>query len=146
MKTTLLLILALAIPACAQTAKPKKQQQKKKEVAIQWCDPSFGASMTDGWHQYVCVPDKNGPAGKRGHWDEDKQAEAEIARVQQHKYELARALTTRVLTAKELQEVLDYGPDIFTQNMVPFYQKDIDEQFVTALKIQVELRAMASQH
>lgn len=113
---------------------------------------------------HKCVFDASVPAGKKGHWVEDKEAEArQIAKekkqreLAEHQSELKKALTTRVLTEKELDEVLAIGPALNTSAQATYYpmdggtyyfnpartQGDDDNQwFADALKIQYEIRML----
>lgn len=56
--------------------------------------------------------------------------------------ELARALTTRILTDGEMKEVLEIGPDIFVYPGFPYYEKDVNDKFINALAIQTQLVAL----
>jgi hypothetical protein len=120
-----------------------RAEQKRREADANWCDPSEIWGMSDGWHQYHCVADAKGPAGRTGHVEENKEAEEYLAKQQAHTADLANALTTRVLTAAEMKEVLQQGSDIFVRPMQSFRQEDVDRQYLTALDIQRELRLTA---
>lgn len=59
---------------------------------------------------------------------------------EKHKADLQHALVSRVLTDSEMEEVLNQGAYLFTKNMVPYMQKDVDEQYYKALQQQFRLR------
>lgn len=113
---------------------------KRRQEDAMWCDPNSMGGRSDGYHQYHCVPDDKGPEGRKGRVEEDKKAEAEVDKYEQHKFQLASYLTTRVLTDAEYKEVLALGSDIYVRNMQPFYQQEIDQRFEHALRVQELLR------
>lgn len=117
-----------------------RAEDKRRQEDARWCDPSTMLGLGDGYHQYYCKPDPNGPPGRKGRIAENVEAEKALVEAQARIDALAAALTTRVLSPAEMKQVLHWGPQIFVHPMEPYSQEDIDERYVTALKIQNELR------
>jgi hypothetical protein len=117
-----------------------------------WCNPNDSSSGGGGsfgaGRLYVgkCVPDSAGPAGRKGHVEEDIEAEKEwekqLNEDRMHRFSLRQASLTRVLTDAEMKEFLGTGSDIFVDYGIPFRQEEVDRQFEHALHIQTELLAM----
>jgi hypothetical protein len=131
-------VLAVTITGCT----PKTKVTQKQDTGMEWCNPTlYGGVSVDG-HIFHCVTDSNGPAGDKGHVEEDIRAELVEERQYQHQKALADALTTRVLTDKEMNEVLKMGSSIYISPEQPYSQDDLDHRFVSALMIQTQLRLM----
>ena len=113
-----------------QNTKPAVKSSKSKQE----CDPKEMWESSNGYQQFTCSPE--------GKVVEDKGAEASLAKAESHRQELAIALRTRILLPAEMAEVLSYGPNLFVQNMQPYFQDTIDKEFNEALEIQRQLRTM----
>jgi hypothetical protein len=74
--------------------------------------------------------------------DTTEETQQFLAKAQERKSALIDAARSRLLTPSETQELLDYGPDIFTQPMVPYLQADIDKRFDELLLQQARLKAL----
>jgi uncharacterized protein YukE len=78
--------------------------------------------------------------GVRVYSDTTKETQELEGRRNSHKAELAHALVSRCLSAKEFEEVTSYGYNLYTQNMVPFMEADMQSRFNAALQTQQILR------
>jgi len=59
------------------------------------------------------------------------------------KRDLAFALVSRVLTTKEMEQVKNYGIDLYTQDMVPYNDLEVTKKLNDALLQQFKLRIAA---
>lgn len=125
-----------------------RAEAKRRREDAMWCDPNSGFGMSagffldgrDGVRQYHCVPNDKGPEGRKGRIEENKEAEKVMEVEQERIDKLSEALTRRVLTDTEYKEVLDRGSDIYLHNLESYSQKEIDERFEHALRVQEILR------
>jgi len=134
------IIIALLLVSSIGCTSRIRQITAQKDA--QWCNPEALGGLNNGYQQFYCKPNDNGPEGRKGQWEEDVEAEKQVAVHEAHLYALASALTTRVLTIKEMNEVLQLGSRIFIHSMQPYRQEEIDERYIMALKIQAQLREM----
>jgi len=146
------IIIALLLASSIGCTSQSKQIAVKKDAPVQkyihaledrqWCDPKTAGGATNGRQYFYCKPDSNGPEGRKGRITEDVESEQYLNAQEQHKSELADALVTRVLSPKEMKEVLKYGSSLFVRNMQPYRQEEVDQEYLMALKIQAQLREM----
>jgi hypothetical protein len=122
--------LTFAIVLFFLTATSSTDPKPKRE-----CDPEHDLGRTDGRYQYECSPE--------GKWVENVVLSTALAKVEEHKAQLAWALRSRVLTDEEMGEVATQGSWLLIPDGVSFYQADVDRQFNEALLQQFRLRAIA---
>lgn len=75
-------------------------------------------------------------------WVVNEEAKCAKEKFYQDRYELAIALSTRVLDSAEMIRALKIGSDLYIRDMTPYSQRDMDAKFEHALRIQDELRKM----
>jgi hypothetical protein len=75
---------------------------------------------------------------------EDKEGEAETAKMEQHRRDLWWALQTRVLTQEEMAEVRGYGEMINIEPNQPFMEADKQAERNSAFLQQARLQAVKS--
>jgi len=146
------IIIALLLAGTIGCASPKMEKSSTPNPSgiwqipvqedAQWCDPKTTGGSTNGLQYFYCKPNDNGPEDRKGRWEEDVESEQDLYAQEQHKSELADALVTRVLTPKEMKEVLNYRSSLFVRNMQPYRQEEVDQEYLMALKIQAQLREM----
>lgn len=129
----------------------KPVAQKKKQTMAEWiaemnakkekCEQWEGGGGSNGYNSWSvsCV---HGVRVYRDTTEEMQEAEAHENR---HKNDLINAARSRVLTAKETKELLDYGPYIFVHDMQPFFQSEIEKSFDELLLQQARLKALGGE-
>lgn len=97
-------------------------------------------SYSDGHTQYKKAEVKPG----QWQWVVDEEAMKSMREEADHKRKLYQALRTQLLTDTELQEALDYGDYLNTENMVPYdpteKAKQLNDAFVTQHRFALQAR------
>lgn len=133
------LIIQNTVKTEAVSPTSKKQKAEEPECSVD----SGGMGGTNGFTQMVfkCVD---------GKYVIDEQATKEaneyMAKYEGRKDELIWAARTRVLTAKEMEEVQGYGTTLFVHPMQSYYQADVEKSFDELLAQQFRLRVIANSH
>jgi hypothetical protein len=134
----------VSVIVCAQKpvkdAKPAAGQHDPGKVW--WCNPDTFGSLSTGEDQYYCAPDPTGPKGKKGRVEIDVKAETIIRNEQARKDDLARDMTSCVLSTEQLAEALRQWDTLFTSYWQPYLPEDMRQKFKAALDVQKTLRDM----
>jgi hypothetical protein len=141
------IVVLLAVTVGCANAKTKARKEAKPMTMAEWIslanskqtpckEEGFGGGGSNGYNSWseTCL---NGVTVYKDTTEESQRREAaENA----HKSELANALITRCLTAKEFAEVTHMGYQIYTRNMQPYSEEDLQSRFNAALMTQQILR------
>jgi hypothetical protein len=129
-RLTLAFGLLLMLAGCAEAT------DVPQSVSCEWRGKSWGGS---GTHIYRIVK----VSRDRCEWRRDYRAERESRRLDQQRRDLFRALSTRVLTDDELQQVARYGSSINIENMQPYRAEEKLAELQVAMQMQLILQARA---